>query len=96
MAKLGVTVTREQVHRDLWTLTEEMQFRKLRVDRAAYGGTDASPDCWVEIGYASEEIHIRTNYPDLRLRRRWDLIEADEVLQLLSELIDRSALEGAQ
>lgn len=73
---------REHVHSDIHTLAEEMGFHRVRVDRSQY-----KDGPWIEVGYASEEIHIRTSAPNLRYRKRWDKVEMDEVVDLLEALL---------
>jgi hypothetical protein len=84
------------VIQDVHTLGEEMGFRRLRVDRSGFGGTDQAPDLWFEVGYATQEIHIRTSVERLKMRRRYDLIDMEEVMQLFSELLNWSPEEGPQ
>lgn len=78
---------REHVISDIHTLAGEMGFRRVRVDRSQY---EDGP--WIEVGYASEEVHVRTSVPGLRYRRKWDLVEMDDVIELIETLLDREAL----
>jgi len=83
MDNLELTVPR--VIRDIWLLADEMQFKQVRVDRAQFGD---DRECYIEVGYASEEIHIRTSVPKLRLRRGWESVDMNEVVGLLKKVID--------
>lgn len=77
-------MTKAQTIQEVHALAGEMGFRRVRVDRSQY---EDGP--WIEVGYASEEIHVRTSHADLRMRSRWDLLDIDEVAQLLCTLLDR-------
>jgi hypothetical protein len=74
---------REDVVRDIHTLAEEMGFRRVRVDRSQY---EDGP--YIEVGYASEEVHVRTSVPALRYRKQWDLVSMEEILDLFEALLD--------
>jgi hypothetical protein len=74
---------REDVVRDIHILAEEMGFRRVRIDRSQY---EDGP--YIEVGYASEEIHVRTSVPGLVYRKQWDLVSMEEVLDLFENLLD--------
>jgi hypothetical protein len=82
---------REDVISDVHTLAEEMGFRRVRVDRSQY---EDGP--YIEVGYASEEVHIRTSIPELRYRKQWDEVEMDDVIDLIERLLDWNPEEGPQ
>lgn len=81
---------------DIYLLSEEMGAFRMRIDRSGWGDPDR-PDCWFEVGYAGNEIHVRTSDPNLRLRRDWaspDLL--DETLALFESLIDQHRSGGTK
>lgn len=82
--------TPDVVITDVHKLAEEMGARRLRIDRSGWGGTDQLPDCWVEVGYGSHEIHVRTSDPDLVYRRQFDKVDMHEVIDMFTTLIDQS------
>jgi hypothetical protein len=81
-------MTPATVIRDIHLLGQEMQFRRLRVDRSGYGGTDEWPDAWFEVGYGCREIKIRTSVEGVEYRANWDKVEMVVVVDLLAELIE--------
>jgi hypothetical protein len=74
---------REDVVRDIHMLAEEMGFHRVRIDRSQY---EDGP--YIEVGYASEEVHVRTSVPGLVYRKQWDLVSMEEVLDLFENLLD--------
>jgi hypothetical protein len=82
---------REDVIRDIHTLAGEMGFRRVRVDRSQY---EDGP--YIEVGYASEEVHVRTSVPKLCYRKQWDLVAMDVVIALIEDLLDHNPEEGPQ
>jgi hypothetical protein len=73
----------EEVIRDIHTLAEEMGFRRVRVDRSQH---EDGP--YIEVGYASEEIHVRTSVPSLRYRREVNRVEMEDIIELIENLLD--------
>jgi hypothetical protein len=82
------TVTPDIAIRDVHLLAEELGFRRLRIDRSGFGGTEQNPACWVEVGYASGEIHIRTSDPELRYRAAPNKLDLDAIGSGLSNLME--------
>jgi phage baseplate assembly protein gpV len=76
------------VIRDVHMLAEEMGFHRVRVDRSQY-----EDGAWIEVGYASAEIHVRTSDPKLVYRRAVDKVAMDDVIALIEDLLDQ---EGPQ
>lgn len=83
--------SRADVIRDIHMLAEEMGFRRVRVDRSQY---ENGP--YIEVGYASEEVLVRTSVESLRYRKQWDLVEMDDIIDLIEELLDYNPEEGPQ
>jgi hypothetical protein len=87
---LEITLKPDEVIRDIHTLAQEMGAERTRVDRSAW--LDTHPDrevAWIEVGYASEEVHVRTSVPDLRLRFRTNHVDMEQVIELIEDLLDR-------
>lgn len=85
---MSETITPEVAVRDIHALGAEFGFRKVRIDRSAFGGSDG-PECWFEVGYASQEIHVRTSNPNLpQYRAAVGQVDMDSVTQLMIDLID--------
>lgn len=81
-----------EVIRDIHMLAEEMGGQRVRVDRTLW-----SDGSWIEVGYASGEIHIRTNVGrKLRYRAAVDKVEMDGVIDLFENLLDWNPEEGPQ
>lgn len=83
--------TPAEVISDIHVLAEEMGFRRVRVDRSQY---EDGP--WVEVGYASGEIHIRTSVDRLRYRAAVQQVGMDDVIDLIENLLDWNPEEGPQ
>lgn len=93
-----VPQTADAVIRDVHLLAEEFGFRRLRIDRSGFGGTDEKPDCWIEAGYASEQVIVRTSDSELRWTLNLDLQtpgDLDEVAMLLTKLMEDAMVEKA-
>lgn len=87
--------TADVIIRDIHQLAEEFGFRRLRIDRSGFGGTDERPACWVEVGYASKQVIVRTSDPGLEVLlnlERQSPADLDEVAQVLLSLLDRVGL----
>lgn len=88
-----VPQTADIVIRDIHLLGEEFGFRRLRIDRSGFGGTDDRPDCWFEVGYASKQVIVRTSDPDLRMAinlERQSPADLDEVAALFVVLLEQA------
>jgi hypothetical protein len=83
--------TRADVIRDIHALAGQMGFRQVRVDRSQY---EDGP--YIEVGYASEEICVRTSVPAIRYRRQWDQVTMDDIIDLIEALLDYNPEEGPQ
>jgi hypothetical protein len=69
--------------RDIHMLAEEMGFRRVRIDRSQY---EDGP--YIEVGYASREIHVRTSVPGLAYRVDAQAVDMEDVIDLIEELLD--------
>lgn len=94
-----VPQTADIIIRDIHLLAEEFGFRRLRIDRSGFGGTDDRPDCWIEVGYASKQVIVRTSDPGLTWTLNLDRQtpgDLDEVALLITKLMEDTMVAKAE
>lgn len=75
---------------DIHELGVHLGFERVRIDRGAIveGGREI---CYFEVGYATQEIHVRFSHPLVRpYRANWRNIDGDEILGRMCRLIELS------